>query len=163
VSCVGDKQRFVMVERVSPGSEMNSETKTDGCAICKLVGRRLRTRRTELGLAVDRVAEKIDIAARKYEGCEAGDAQTPAMLLAKMASLFGVPVLWFFQGVVCRVEIGDDPTSDFEGPYVYPITTMEQRLHFLTESFRELDLEGQQYLLTIIGTLSQSKSNGMEY
>jgi transcriptional regulator with XRE-family HTH domain len=156
VSCVGDKQRFVMVERVSPGSETNSETKTGGCAICKLVGRRLRTRRTELGLAVDRVAEKIDIAARKYEGYEAGDAQTPAMLLAKMASLFGVPVLWFFQGVVCRVEIGDDPTSDFEG-------TMEQRLHFLTESFRELDLEGQQYLLTIIGTLSQSKSNGMEY
>jgi hypothetical protein len=41
--------------------------------------------------------------------------------------------------------------------------TMEQRLHFLTESFRELDLEGQQYLLTIIGALSLSKSNGMEY
>jgi hypothetical protein len=85
------------------------------------------------------------------------------MLLAKMASLFGVPVLWFFQDVVSRVEIGDDPTSDFEGPYVYRIATMEQGLHFLTESFRELDLEGQQYLLTIIGALSQSKSNGMEY
>jgi hypothetical protein len=81
-----------MVERVSPGLETNSGIRTGGCAICKLVGRRLRTRRTELGLAVDRVAEKIDIAASVYEGYAAGDAQTPAMLRRHAPCEDGEPI-----------------------------------------------------------------------
>jgi transcriptional regulator with XRE-family HTH domain len=151
------QERLFMVEHVARGSKSTP----DGSTVWKLVGRRLHARRTELGLAVDLVADEINTAPTVYESYEAGDAQTPAELLAEMARLFGVPVLWFFQDVVSQAEIAGDREADLEGPHVYRIATVEQRLHFLTESFCKLDLEGQQYLLAIVGALTQFKSTGI--
>jgi transcriptional regulator with XRE-family HTH domain len=133
-----------------------SEIKTNGCAIWKSVGRRLRSRRIERSLTVARVADEIGVPAGVYEGFEAGDAHMSVWLLAKIAELFAVPVLWFFQDVVDRAEI--DGGQMAEAPCTYRVATLEQRIQFLVESFRKLDLDGQQRLLIIIGALSRCNS-----
>jgi hypothetical protein len=41
-------------------------------------------------------------------------------------------------------------------PRTYRVTTLEQRVNFLAESFKKLDLEGQQQLLALALALCQS-------
>src|SRR5262245_65439865 len=69
-----------------------------GSAVWVTVGRRLQSRRTGLGYGVDHVAEWAAIPAETYESYERG-APIPAALLAQIADLFGIPLVWFFQGV----------------------------------------------------------------
>jgi len=125
-------------------------------AIWKRVGERLRAHRTELGLGVDQIAEELSIAPSRYAAYEAGKVEAPAMQLAQLADRFAVPVHWFFQEVVAA---GSDPAGvgaaeDTSGGY--RVATAEQRLRFLAEAFRRLDLESQQLVLAIVTALSQA-------
>lgn len=133
---------------------LNGELEADPCGIgvWSRVGRQLHRRRTQLGFDVDRVASHVGIAATTYAGYEAG-VQAPAFLLAQIADLFGVPVVSFFQDVA-REAAEDDETPT--QPAVYKVATPEYREKVLTEAFRRLALEDQQYLLTISKALSKA-------
>lgn len=120
-----------------------------------LVGRRMRDRRTQLGYAVDRVAEELGISPTVFASYESGETQPPELLLAQLAELLGVPALWFFQDTSLPEEKEEE---DYDGsPRAYRIATPEQRIGFLADSFRRLDLEGQQKLLAIANALSRTK------
>ncbi len=121
------------------------------------VGRRLRHRRDELALGTAHVARTIGIAADDYEAYEAG-APIEARLLAQIADLFEVPVVWFFQDVAHEEpDEGDDaPAAE---PVVYTVATVEHRAQALVDCFRRLDLEGQQHLLAISMALSRTGAN----
>ena len=122
-----------------------------------LVGDRLRARRIHLGLAITSVAEGLGIEPRAYEEYEAGVVQAPASLLAEIANLLDIPVLWFFQDIVGRGGEDERATPCLASPPSYRVATMDERILFLAESFRNLDLEGQQHLLAIAAALSRSK------
>jgi transcriptional regulator with XRE-family HTH domain len=124
--------------------------------ISALVGRRLRARRTHLGLAIVNVAKALGIAPSVYKGYEAGTEQAPALLLADIAELYGRPVLWFFQDVAALEEENRQIGGCCNSPRVYRVATVEQRVHFLIKSFQTLDLEGQQHLIAIAAALSLS-------
>jgi transcriptional regulator with XRE-family HTH domain len=121
------------------------------------VGRRLHRRRIELGFSADRVAEWTGVPAESYEGFENG-APIPASLLAQVADLFETPVVWFFHGVADEEEPETETGSDAE-PAVYRVATVEHRVQALAESFRKLDLEGQQHLLAISKALCRPRAN----
>jgi hypothetical protein len=42
----------------------------------------------------------------------------------------------------------------------YRVATLEERVEFLADSFRKLDLEGQQHLLALAGALSRIGGKG---
>jgi transcriptional regulator with XRE-family HTH domain len=142
-----------MVKHVAHATRANP----GASAMWKLVGERLKVRRSELGLMVARVAEDVVVSEDTYERYEAGDAQVPAALLARIAERFGVPVLWFFQDVVPPPDNDGEDAPDPDTPRVYRVTTLEQRVDYLADSFRKLDLEGQQHLLAIVGALSRAR------
>lgn len=119
-----------------------------------MVGRRLRARRIELGYEVDHVADELGISPSVYDHYEAGSDQAPALLLARLADLFVVPVLWFFKDMCASEE--DGAPACLGPPRSYRIATVDERIGFLAASFRELDLEGQQYLLAIADALGRS-------
>ena len=123
------------------------------------VGRQLRRRRTELGLGSDHVARCLGIATVSYEGYETG-AAIPASVLTQIADLFDVPVVWFFQGVADEEPAarGDAGGASLA---VYTVATEEYRVQALADSFRKLDLEGQQHLLAISMALSRSNGNAV--
>jgi transcriptional regulator with XRE-family HTH domain len=118
------------------------------------IGSRLRSRRTRRGLTMNGVAQELGIELRVYEAYEAGAEQPPAHVLTQIAELFEVPVFWFFQDVAFEAAaIQSSPKG------TYRVATLEERMHFLTDSFRKLDLEGQQHLLAIAGALAQSSAS----
>jgi transcriptional regulator with XRE-family HTH domain len=118
------------------------------------VGRRLQRRRAELAYGAGHVARSIGVAEDDYEAYEAG-APIEARLLAQVADLFDVPVVWFFQDVAHEepAEREDGPAGE---PVVYTVATMEHRAQALVDCFRSLDLESQQHLLAISMALSRA-------
>jgi len=125
-------------------------------ALWAVIGRRLRARRTQLGMDVDRIAEELDIAPAAYADYESGSDPMPALLLGQIADLLGVPLVWFFQDVTFDAQVEDEAAAGNDPPRIFVVATVEQRVQSLAESFRKLDLEGQQHLLAIAGALSQS-------
>ncbi len=126
-------------------------------AVWTSVGRRLQRRRDELDFGADHVARCIGISADDYEACEAG-APIEAQLLARIADLLDVPVVWFFQDAA-HEEPGERADAPAAEPVVYAVATMEHRAQTLVDCFRSLDLEGQQHLLAISMALSRAGAN----
>ncbi len=124
--------------------------------IWALVARQLRARRVRLGIDVSRVAEELAISPAAYEDYESGGRQIPALLLGQIAELFGVQVAWFFREVGFDIEDEGEVATCVGAPSVFCVATEEQRVRALADSFRRLDLEGQQHLLAIAGALSRS-------
>ena len=119
-------------------------------ALWRHIGHRLRLRRTQLGFTSEAVAKKTGISSEAYELHESGEQQTPALLLSDIAQLFHVPVTWFFQ------DLSFDEGAQADGvaeESVFAVATDDERVHALTEYFRNLDLEDQQHLLLVARTL----------
>jgi transcriptional regulator with XRE-family HTH domain len=128
-----------------------------GGAVWVAVGRRLQRRRTELGFSAAWVAQWAGIPPKSFEAYEKG-APIPAAVLAQIADLFEIPLVWFFQGVG---DDGPDQAETAEGthdaePAVYRVATVEHRIQALADSFRKLDFEGQQHLLALSKALSRA-------
>lgn len=141
-------------------------TTVGGCSIWVLVGGRLRALRTQLGLTIEDIAERLQIEASAYERYEAGSERIPAQLLTEAAEIFGVPVLGFFPDVIDGPG-GRAPSESANQP-VYRVATTDERAQFMADWFRKLDLEDQQHLLAIAAALFQanpnltSESNGLQ-
>jgi hypothetical protein len=75
-------------------------------------------------------------------------------MLSQIAELLGVSVLWFFQDITFEAETSEPAASPPGG--VYRVATLDDRMRFLADAFRKLDLEGQQHLIAIAGALSQT-------
>jgi len=103
-------------------------------------------------MPMDDVARALGITPSAYAAHEAGLALTPAAL-ARIAELFGVPVLTFFQDVAIESE-GDRVAAARPGG-VYRVATIEERLQWLSGAFRRLDLDGQRQLLALAGSLAR--------
>lgn len=126
-----------------------------GHAFWTLVGRWLRTRRMLLGLELEYVARTLEIAPSLYQDYEAGRAQIPAPLLARIADTLGVPLTFFCPDVEQDAEIVSTEERG-ESLGAFRVATTEERAQALAERFRTLDLEGQQHLLAIATALSRS-------
>lgn len=70
-----------------------------------IVGRRIRLRRTMLGLSSEEVAEKVGVAHQQLLKYEIAQNRVSAARLYSLASVLGVPVHWFFS------ELGDEVAS----------------------------------------------------
>ena len=135
-------------------------TAAGGCSIWVLVGGRLRALRTQLGLTIEDIAERLQIEAGAYERYEAGSERIPAQLLTEVAEIFGVPVLGFFPDVIDGPE-GRAPSESAGQPPVYRVATLDERAQCMADWFRKLDIEGQQHLLAIAAALFQANPNLM--
>ena len=122
------------------------------------IGRRLQSRRTELGLTVSEVARVLAIAPRAYKALEEGIERVPASLLGQIAELFRVRVFFFFQDIDLGDERACDVAASPQG--AYRVATLEERVEFLADAFRKLDLEGQQHLLALASALSRTGGRG---
>lgn len=139
-----------MIKQLNRGPKISPH----GHSLWAFVGRRLKTRRTQLGLSIDDVADELAIPSRVYESYETGEAQTPALLLNQMANLFGVPLMWFFQDFDAEEDREIAADNDLERTFT--VATPEERAKALTDCFNGLDFEGQQQLLAIAKALSRS-------
>jgi transcriptional regulator with XRE-family HTH domain len=125
-------------------------------SIWLLVGRRIRARRTQRGHPVQCVAEELGVSLAAYASYESGETEVPAFLLAQLAEYLGVPVAWFFQDATLSEKKGNH-VCRVSAP-AYRVTTVEQRIDALADSFRKLDLEGQQHLLAVAAALSRTNA-----
>jgi transcriptional regulator with XRE-family HTH domain len=124
--------------------------------IWPLVGKRISAARLQTGYTVGRVVDELGISTAAYVRYELGEAPVPAPLLAQLAELLGVSMLWFFQDTSFR-GIDDGQADCASSPPSYRVATLEERVGFLTDTFGKLDLEGQQQLLAVAVSLSRTK------
>jgi len=153
------KQFVAKPRQQGAGAAIGSDV---GSAIWATVGRRLRRRRAELGYGADRIAHWAAISVETYESYEKG-TPIPAALLAQIAELLEIPLVWFFQGVAQDDTTGNHAESEHNageepGPVVFQVATVEHRIAALVEAFRQLDFEGQQHLLAISRELSRTNA-----
>ena len=127
-----------------------------GGPVWSAVGQRLRRRRIDLGLSADRVAQWAGVSIETYEGFEEG-LPISASLLAQIADLFDIPVVWFFHGIADEEPAEHKPSPDADA-VTYKVATIEHRIQALADTFRKLDFEGQQHLLAISQALSRSNA-----
>jgi transcriptional regulator with XRE-family HTH domain len=120
----------------------------------------MRIGRLHLGFSNKMLADELGIGPSAYDAYEAGREQAPARMLSQIAELLGVSVLWFSQDITFEEETTETATSRPGG--VYRVATLEDRMRFLAESFRKLDLEGQQHLLAIAGALIQTSGKSTQ-
>jgi len=125
-----------------------------GCTLWRRIGERIRRRRVHLGFSTRRLADELGIELSAYDAYEAGREQAPARMLSQIAELLGVSVLWFFQDITFEEETTEPAASRSDG--VYRVATLDDRMRYLVDSFRKLDLEGQQYLIAIASALTQT-------
>jgi transcriptional regulator with XRE-family HTH domain len=118
------------------------------------VGERIRLRRLHLGFSNERLACELGIDPSAYDAYEAGGELAPARTLSQISELLGVSVLWFFQDITFQEKTTETAASVPGG--VYRVATLEDRMRFLSDTFRKLDLEGQQHLIAIAGALTQT-------
>src|SRR5262245_35152556 len=127
-------------------------------SIWLLVGKRIRARRLQRGHPVRHLAEELGVSLAAYVRCESGVAPLPAVQLSQLSKLLGVPIIWFFQDASPAEESGS--CTDHDSPAAYRVATLEQRIGALADSFRKLDLEGQQHLLAIADALCRTDGKG---
>ena len=123
------KQFVVKPKQQGAGAPVGSDL---GSAVWVTVGRRLKRRRTQLGYSVDHVAQWAAIPVEDYESYEKG-APIPAALLAQVADLFAIPLVWYFQGVGQDATQEEDDAGEKAGPVVYRVATVEHRIAALVE------------------------------
>ena len=123
-------------------------------SIWLLVGKRIRDRRLQRGHPVRHLAVELGVSQAAYMRYESGETPLPAVQLSQLSKLLGVPVIWFFQDASSREESGS--CIDSASSVTYRVATLEQRIGALADSFRKLDLEGQQHLLAIADALSRT-------
>jgi transcriptional regulator with XRE-family HTH domain len=127
-----------------------------GDTIWMVVGRRLHARRTELGIDVDTVAGRLGVSPIVYAAYESGNGAMPAWMLSELADLFEVGVSSFYQDIDFeRHEEPEFATASVQA-CVFTVATEEQRRQALGDYFRDLDLDGQQHLLSLARALSRS-------
>jgi transcriptional regulator with XRE-family HTH domain len=132
-----------------------------GCSVRILVGSRLQALRDEFGCTIDGIAKELGIPPITYETYEAGDVHVPALVLAKIADLFRVPVFWFFQDIFAEDVEDERPAEGPGSPRAYHVATLEERLGALANAFRRLDLEGQQQVLATAAALRSSNAKSV--
>jgi transcriptional regulator with XRE-family HTH domain len=96
-----------------PSREPSNKTRARQVSqIDTVVGRRIRLRRTMLGLSSEEVAEKIGVAHQQLLKYEIAQNRVSAARLYSLASVLGVPVHWFF------AELGDEAGALADAPSV---------------------------------------------
>jgi transcriptional regulator with XRE-family HTH domain len=67
-----------------------------GLAIDELVGRKIQSRRTALGILREDLAHTVGVGAAELESFELGAARAAPQVLAEIAKALDVSVAWFF-------------------------------------------------------------------
>lgn len=100
------KRRFETLSSGAPdGPPDRDPSKTRARQVSPIdtvVGRRIRLRRTMLGLSSEEVAEKVGVAHQQLLKYEIAQNRVSAARLYRLASVLNVPVHWFF------AELADD-------------------------------------------------------
>lgn len=100
------KRRFETLSSGTPdGPPDRDPSKTRARQVSPIdtvVGRRIRLRRTMLGLSSEEVAEKVGVAHQQLLKYEIAQNRVSAARLYRLASVLNVPVHWFF------AELADD-------------------------------------------------------
>jgi len=65
----------------------------------------------EAGFTADCAAERLDIRREDYLAIEQGKRRIDAFLIAKVSSLIGKPVRWFYEGLPGQHIFKDPPSS----------------------------------------------------
>jgi transcriptional regulator with XRE-family HTH domain len=73
------------------------------------VGERIRSRRTELGLTQEQLADALDVSYQQVQKYETGAHRVSAGRILEIARAFGVDVGYFFEGLS-----DDDPSLPLE-------------------------------------------------
>jgi transcriptional regulator with XRE-family HTH domain len=95
-----------------PGREPSKTRARQVSHIDTVVGRRIRLRRTMLGLSSEEVAEKIGVAHQQLLKYEIAQNRVSAARLYNLASVLGVPVHWFFS------EMGHEAAALADAPAI---------------------------------------------
>jgi transcriptional regulator with XRE-family HTH domain len=113
------------------------------------MGQRLRNRRIQLGFRKSALAANLGVPMSHFEEMEAGSIEISPVLLGRLSELLKVPVLYFFEDT-----LPDNNGAQPERPEQAPLSD-EECLESLVRTFRALDRDKQQCLLTFARVLAR--------
>ncbi len=130
----------------------NNTTKTASDPIDVRIGRRLKLRRTMLGVSQHELADMIDVTFQQIQKYENGANRISASRLYRLCRALGVPVSFFFEGV------DDDADGDADFPNALTPARKRELLAFI-RSINKID---DPPLRTLVISLVRQMAEGRE-
>ncbi|MDA0239837.1 MAG: helix-turn-helix transcriptional regulator [Proteobacteria bacterium] len=78
------------------------------------VGRRMREKRTLLGLSQSHLAEKVGLTFQQIQKYERGTNRISASRLWQLSEILGVPIAWFFEDIGGGAPVNDSVAAKTE-------------------------------------------------
>lgn len=127
----------------------------------RIVGMRMRLRRRDLKLTQEQLGEKLGLTFQQVQKYEKGVNRVSAGRLFNMASVLGVPITYFFEGVSEMLEGPSMAVAESEAPPILPVMDMEAIE--LVSAFQKIDdADLRKTLLATIQAAAASARKGTD-
>jgi len=127
----------------------------------RIVGMRMRLRRRDLKLTQEQLGEKLGLTFQQVQKYEKGVNRVSAGRLFNMASVLGVPITYFFEGVSEMLEGSSMAVAESEAPPILPVMDMEAIE--LVSAFQKIgDADLRKTLLATIQAAAASAQKGTD-
>ena len=108
-----------------------------------MIGRKIRQRRTELGISQEKLGEHLGVTFQQVQKYERGHNRVSCGTLAVIASKFEKPVTWFFDNLC------DEPTESDAG---------DKETLSIVRTFRNLPKHGRTLVLNLARGLEKGEA-----
>ena len=137
---------------------MSSRTPVDG-----YVGSRIKTRRTEMGLTQNKIAEMIGVTFQQIQKYENGQNRIGSSRLYEIAKILRVPVAYFFEGLKSSTSSSSDANavfSDNKEEFQHIDEVKEKDIMFLIKHFSKIKDENlRKSVINLAKTLAKQEED----
>jgi transcriptional regulator with XRE-family HTH domain len=109
---------------------MNDERSAN--AVDRRLGLRLRTRRIELGMSQERLAELLGVTFQQVQKYEKGINRVAASRLFEVAAALGVPLSYFFEGMTAGLNAAPGVSEGGIESDMFEALSSPEAVHLLT-------------------------------
>ncbi len=131
--------------------------------IDSLVGARVRTRRTLMGLSQERLAEQSGVTFQQVQKYETGKNRISASRLVQFAKILDVPISFFFETIemvgVTLTKSGGFAENQQDQYFAGDIMTSKETLELIRTYYSIQDPKLRRNLMKVLKQMAQSQSS----
>tara|TARA_R100001143_G_C3281843_1_gene97068 strand:+ start:179 stop:625 length:447 start_codon:yes stop_codon:yes gene_type:complete len=147
-------------------TKQNIKKKGSAEPVDKHVGRRLRIRRSLLGLSQEKLAEQVGVTFQQIQKYERGANRVSSSRLFQFSKILGVPVDYFFDEMDKSIDpqgaalgLSDNAQDSFGDEDSEDIMQRKETIKLVRAYYNILDKNARQDLLRLMKTLSKTEQD----
>ncbi|MDX1581422.1 MAG: helix-turn-helix transcriptional regulator, partial [Alphaproteobacteria bacterium] len=124
------------------------------------VGRRLKERRSLMGLSQEKLGAAVGLTFQQIQKYERGQNRIGASRLFELAEVLNVPVQFFFEGMADAPGLSDQPQEPFGENVAPDLLSRRETLELVRTYYRIASPELRRRALDVLRSLAEPKDQG---